>query len=312
MSVVLLEHSGMMGERTVRQSSLFHGFNLEDHVPSDHLLRSIDRFVELSDIRRRLAPYYSAMGRPFINPELMIRTLLIGYCCGIRSERGLCQEISLNLAYRWFCRLDLTDPVPDHSTFSKKAMALDPLTKEMLCLAASAAAGCAYYVASHVAAARAKGMTTVPCWSISIDNGQRCTWSRMAPCAPWVADRFHLPQNLAEALEAVFAAHAEELRAAEQAQRYATAPCARCLLTQRVGGGGRGRAWSTRSLPCRQAPPLSVRTRRCLPRGASIRAARWSLGSSSTVTGRTPLATPQAAALRARPADQRSERLKVR
>ena len=109
----------MMGERTIRQSSLFYGFNLEDHVPSDHLLRSIDRFVELSDIRRQLAPYYSAMGRPSIDPEPMIRMLLIGYCCGIRSERRLCQEVSLNLAYRWFCRLDLTDPVPDHSTFSK-------------------------------------------------------------------------------------------------------------------------------------------------------------------------------------------------
>jgi transposase len=88
-------------------------------VPSDHLLRSIDRFVELSGIRQELSPYYSAIGRPSIDPELMIRMLLIGYCCGIRSERRLCQEVSLSLAYRWFCRLDLTDPVPDHSTFSK-------------------------------------------------------------------------------------------------------------------------------------------------------------------------------------------------
>ena len=109
----------MMGERTVRQGSLFYGFSLEDHVPQDHLLRSIDRFVELSGIRRQLEPYYSTIGRPSIDPELMIRVLLIGYVCGIRSERRLCQEISLNLAYRWFCRLDLTDPVPDHSTFSK-------------------------------------------------------------------------------------------------------------------------------------------------------------------------------------------------
>ena len=99
----------MAGERTTRQGSLFYGFSLEDHVPSDHLLRSIDRFVELSDIRRQLAPYYSATGRPSIDPELMIRMLLIGYCCGIRSERRLCQEVSLNLAYRWSCRLDLND-----------------------------------------------------------------------------------------------------------------------------------------------------------------------------------------------------------
>ena len=108
-----------MGERTVRQEALFYGFTLEEHVPEDHLLRSIDRFVELSGIRRQLEPYYSAIGRPSIDPELMIRMLLIGYCCGIRSERRLCQEVSLHLAYRWFCRLELTDPVPDHSTFSK-------------------------------------------------------------------------------------------------------------------------------------------------------------------------------------------------
>ena len=109
----------MMGERAVRQEAFFYGFDLDDHVPADHLLRSIDRFVELTAIRRELAPYYSAIGRPSIDPELMIRMLLIGYCCGIRSERRLCEEVHLNLAYRWFCRLDLTDPVPDHSTFSK-------------------------------------------------------------------------------------------------------------------------------------------------------------------------------------------------
>ena len=120
MLATILERAGMMGERTTRQGSLFYGFSLEDHVPSDHLLRSVDRFVELSDIRRQLAPYYSATGRPSIDPELMIRMLLIGYCCGIRSERRLYQEVSLNLAYRWFCRLDLTDAVPDHSTLCRR------------------------------------------------------------------------------------------------------------------------------------------------------------------------------------------------
>jgi transposase len=109
----------MMGERAIRQEALFFCFNLDEHVPADHLLRSIDRFVELSDIRRQLAPYYSAIGRPSIDPELMIRMLLIGYCCGIRSERRLCEEVHLNLAYRWFCRLGLSNAVPDHSTFSK-------------------------------------------------------------------------------------------------------------------------------------------------------------------------------------------------
>jgi transposase len=113
----------MMGERQVRQEALFYGFSLEEHVPADHLLRAIDRFVELGDIRRQLEPFYSAIGRPSVDPELMIRMLLIGYCCAIRSERRLCEEVHLNLAYRWFCRLGLDGRVPDHSTFSKNRTA---------------------------------------------------------------------------------------------------------------------------------------------------------------------------------------------
>jgi transposase len=109
----------MMGPRKEAQAALFYEFSLEDHVPADHLLRSIDRFVDLSGIRKHLRPFYSSTGRPSIDPELMIRMLIIGYCMGIRSERRLCEEVHLNLAYRWFCRLDLTDPIPDHSTFSK-------------------------------------------------------------------------------------------------------------------------------------------------------------------------------------------------
>ena len=109
----------MMGERQIDQPELFYGFNLERHVPADHLLRSIDRFVDLGDIRAELRPFYSDMGRPSIDPELMIRMLIIGYCLGIRSERRLCDEVHLNLAYRWFCRLGLDGAVPDHSTFSK-------------------------------------------------------------------------------------------------------------------------------------------------------------------------------------------------
>ncbi|WP_298305560.1 IS1182 family transposase [uncultured Erythrobacter sp.] len=109
----------MMGERTVMQEALFYSFRIEDHVPGDHLLRSIDRFVDLDGIREHLKPFYSSMGRPSIDPELMIRMLIIGYCMGIRSERRLCEEVHLNLAYRWFCRLDLDGAVPDHSTFSK-------------------------------------------------------------------------------------------------------------------------------------------------------------------------------------------------
>jgi transposase len=108
----------MMGLR-VEQGTLFYDFSLDRHVPGDHLLRSIDRFVDLSEIRRELAPFYSAIGRPSVDPELMIRMLIVGYCFGIRSERRLCEEVHLNLAYRWFCRLGLDGDVPDHSTFSK-------------------------------------------------------------------------------------------------------------------------------------------------------------------------------------------------
>src|SRR5215218_7510153 len=95
----------MMGERLVMQESLFYAFRLEDHVPSDHLLRSIDRFVDCSKLRQHLAGFYSSTGRPSVDPELMIRMLLIGYCLGIRLERRLCEEVHLNLAYHWFCRL---------------------------------------------------------------------------------------------------------------------------------------------------------------------------------------------------------------
>jgi transposase len=105
----------MMGERTVSQEALFYSFSLERHVPESHMLRSIDRFVDLSGIREHLKPFYSEMGRPSIDPELMIRMLIIGYCMGIRSERLLCDEVHLNLAYRWFCRLGLEGD----STFSK-------------------------------------------------------------------------------------------------------------------------------------------------------------------------------------------------
>jgi transposase len=109
----------MMGERTAMQEALFYGFSLERHVPGDHLLRKIDRFVDLSDVRAHLEPYYSEVGRPSIDPEPMIRMLIVGYCLGVRSERRLCEEVHLNLAYRWFCRLGLDGDVPDHSTFSK-------------------------------------------------------------------------------------------------------------------------------------------------------------------------------------------------
>lgn len=109
----------MMGCQEYSQNKLFYSFNLEDHVPQNHLLRGIDQYLDLSSLRQHLTDFYSHTGRPSIAPELMVRMLIIGYCFGIRSERRLCEEIHLNLAYRWFCRLGLEDKVPDHSTFSK-------------------------------------------------------------------------------------------------------------------------------------------------------------------------------------------------
>ncbi|MBR1157087.1 transposase [Bradyrhizobium sp. JYMT SZCCT0428] len=95
----------MMGPRQVDQAALFYEFSLERHVPAGHLLRAIDRFVDLSEVQSHQASFYSSTGRPSIDPELLVRMLLVGYCYGIRSERRLCEEVHLNLAYRWFCRL---------------------------------------------------------------------------------------------------------------------------------------------------------------------------------------------------------------
>ncbi len=109
----------MMGRQSIGQGRFFYSFDLESHIPQNHLLRSIDRCLDLSDLHKQLADHYSRTGRPSIDPELMIRMLIIGYSYGIRSERRLCEEVHLNLGYRWFCRLSLEDAVPDHSTFSK-------------------------------------------------------------------------------------------------------------------------------------------------------------------------------------------------
>jgi transposase len=110
----------MMGPRQVDLAALFYEFLLERHVPAAHLLRAIDRFVDLSDVRSHLAPSYGSTGRPSIDPELLVRMLLVGYCYGIRSERRLCEEVHLNLAYRWFCRLGLGGEVPGPFDFLQK------------------------------------------------------------------------------------------------------------------------------------------------------------------------------------------------
>src|SRR6516165_7294498 len=109
----------MMGQQAGLQQRLFYEFRLDDWVPADHLLRKVVGILDLTGLRRHLGPFYSHTGRPSVDPELMVRMLLVGYCYRIRSERRLCEETHLNLAYRWFCRLGLDGAVPDHSTFSK-------------------------------------------------------------------------------------------------------------------------------------------------------------------------------------------------
>ena len=114
----------MMGRQRRDQGRLFYEFRLEDRIPENHLLRRMNVFVTvaLDDLHKQLEAHYSDIGRPSIDPELMLRMLIVGYCYGIRSERKLCQEVELHLAYRWFCKLDLEDKVPHHSTFSENRL----------------------------------------------------------------------------------------------------------------------------------------------------------------------------------------------
>ena len=109
----------MMGRLKHDQGQLFYSFCLEDVVPSDHRVREIAAVLDLSWVHGELAPYYSNLGRPSIDPVLMIRMLILGYVLAIRSERLLCREVQVNLAYRWFCGLSIEDKIPDHSAFSR-------------------------------------------------------------------------------------------------------------------------------------------------------------------------------------------------
>jgi transposase len=161
----------MMGQRAAAQERLFYAFNLDSQVPADHLLRRIDRFLDLGGLRRHLAPFYSHTGRPSVDPELIIRMLIVGYCFGIRSERRLCEEVQLNLAYRWFCRLSLEDAVPEHSTFSKNRHGrfrssetfrwlFDEVVRR--CMAAGLVKGEGFAVDASVVAADASSQRGVP------------------------------------------------------------------------------------------------------------------------------------------------------
>jgi transposase len=169
----------MMGQQNAGQERLFYSFNLEEHVPQEHLLRGIDRCLDLSDLRLHLADHYSHTGRPSIDPELMIRMLIIGYSYGIRSERRLCEEVHLNLAYRWFCRLGLEDEVPDHSTFSKNRhgrfresgvfrWVFDEVLRS--CIAAGLVKGEGFAVDASLVAANASHQH-------SVQEGEHCDWT---------------------------------------------------------------------------------------------------------------------------------------
>ena len=109
----------MMGRRQDGQGQFFYSFDLDEVVPPDHLVRQIDGVLDLSWVHKELSPYYSQTGRPSIDPVLMIRMLIVGYVFAIRSERQLCAEVQVNLAYRWFCKLGIEDNIPHHSVFCR-------------------------------------------------------------------------------------------------------------------------------------------------------------------------------------------------
>src|SRR5450432_3872489 len=109
----------MMGRRKDGQGQFFYSFDLDEVVPPDHLVRQIDGVLDLGWVHKELSPYYSHTGRPSIDPVLMIRMLIVGYVFALRSERALCREVQVNLAYRWFCGLGIEDKIPDHSVFSR-------------------------------------------------------------------------------------------------------------------------------------------------------------------------------------------------
>jgi transposase len=109
----------MMGRLDHDQEELFYSFRLDEAVPDDHPVRKIAAVLDLSWVHSELAPFYPKMGRPSIDPELMVRMLIIGYVFAIRSERAICRDVQVNLAYRWFCGLSIDDKIPDHSAFSR-------------------------------------------------------------------------------------------------------------------------------------------------------------------------------------------------
>lgn len=174
----------MMGEPVGRQDRLFYEFDLEEVVPADHLLRRIDAVLDLSWLRGEMRPHYSHLGCPSICPELMMRMLLVGYCTSIRSERRLCQEVKVNLAYRWFCGLGLEDKVPHHSTFSvnrlgrfRKNDLLRKVFEEVVCscMKAGLVGGEGFAVDASVIEADASRFQRVEGSEVDWTSGQRAS-----------------------------------------------------------------------------------------------------------------------------------------
>ncbi len=172
----------MMGEPVGRQDRLFYEFDLEDMVPADHLLRRINGVLDLSWLRDEMKPHYSHLGCPSVCPELMVRMLLIGYCMSIRSERRLCQEVKVNLAYRWFCGLGLEDKVPHHSTFSvnrhgrfRESDILRTVFEEVVCgcMTAGLVGGEGFAVDASVIEANASRFQRVEGAEVDWSDGQR-------------------------------------------------------------------------------------------------------------------------------------------
>jgi transposase len=162
----------MMGRLKGDQSQLFYEFRLDDVVPEDHLVRDISAVLDMSWVHAELAPYYPKIGRPSIDPALMIRMLIIGYVFGIRSERLLCREVKVNLAYRWFCGLSIEDdPIPDHSAFSRarnERFRDSDIFRRMfervveLCIAAGLVGGQGFAVDASLIAADANKQRSIP------------------------------------------------------------------------------------------------------------------------------------------------------
>ena len=161
----------MMGRRKDGQGQFFYSFNLDEVVPPDHLVRQVDGVLDLAWVHKELAPYYSHTGRPSIDPVLMIRMLIVGYLFAIRSERRLCAEVQVNLAYRWFCKLGIEDKIPDHSVFCRarheRFRESDALRRVFegvvaMCIAAGLVGGEAFSVDASLIKADVDKMKRVP------------------------------------------------------------------------------------------------------------------------------------------------------